>query len=428
MRNLRSDVLVGAGTVYAVETDKLLAGSSDGTIRVIDSPLSSGDTYTVRAYVPDPSAARMRGAPSTFATQFLSYTYVTLPGARDSAVTAGPPQPEAPAFNPRTISSPRPGVPPGADPAVRGRIIASPYASTYRLARSLAAGRRTQYDVVESVQRYLQHGFTYDEHPPLRRYPLPAFLFGERTGYCQQFSGAMALLLRLDGIPARVAAGFAPGLRDPTTKEYRVRDLDAHSWVEVWFTGIGWVPFDPTPSLAPASAQASGPNLPSAARGGHDTGASGAKQRHVGALATAQSGGGSGAWWHVALAVLAAAIIAFVGLWLASALRVRRLRRAAVGDPELLELRRALERLGYPFAPGVTLLGLERTLATTAGPPAAAYVRAVRDRRFAAVPAAGARALDRPGARGGTRPYREVARAARAAAGVAGLTVSSHNV
>ncbi len=400
VRGLQSDVLVGAGTVYGVETDKLLAGSADGTIRVIDGPLSSGDTYTVRAYVPDPSAARMRAASPDFPTQFLSYTYVTLPGPRDSALTAGPPRPGDPAFNARTVSAPSPGVSPGADRAVRERILASPYASTYRLARSLAAGRRTQYDVVESVQRYLQHGFTYDEHPPLRRYPLPTFLFHDRIGYCQQFSGAMALLLRLDGIPARVAAGFAPGMRDPKTKDYRVRDLDAHAWVEVWFSGIGWVPFDPTPSLAPASAQASGPNLPSAALGGHDTGASGARPRGSGrGVTTAAPSSGSGTWWHVALAQVAALGLALAALWAASELRVRRLRRAAVGDPELLELQRALERLGYPVAPGATLLGLERSLSTTDGQAATVYVRALRDRRFGPSARAVAQPLDRRGLR-----------------------------
>src|SRR5213078_2674742 len=152
------------------------------------------------------------------------------------------------------------------------RILQSPYARTYHLARSLAAGETTTYGVVQSVQHYFEHGFTYNEHPPARRYPLASFLFRDRTGYCQQFSGAMALLLRMNGIPARVAAGFAPGTPDANTKEYRVRDLDAHSWVEVWFGGIGWVPFDPTPSLSPASAQASGVRLPSAAVGGHDSG------------------------------------------------------------------------------------------------------------------------------------------------------------
>src|SRR6478609_10295129 len=65
----------------------------------------------------------------------------------------------------------------------------------------------------------------------------------------------MALLLRLGGVPARVASGFTPGTKDPKTGEWVVRDLDAHSWVEVWFDGIGWVTFDPTPAASPARGQ-----------------------------------------------------------------------------------------------------------------------------------------------------------------------------
>ena len=126
-----------------------------------------------------------------------------------------------------------------------------------RLAQRLAEGQPTTYDVVRAVQRHLRSEYTYSERPPRRDYPLAAFLFRDRIGYCQQFSGAMALMLRMLGIPARVAAGFTPGSYNAETKEYRVRDLDAHSWVEVWWSDIGWVPFDPTPSIAPADLQSS---------------------------------------------------------------------------------------------------------------------------------------------------------------------------
>ena len=86
--------------------------------------------------------------------------------------------------------------------------------------------------------------------------PLDAFLFRDKAGYCQQFSGAMALLLRMGGVPARVAAGFTPGdARHRARREFVVRDFDAHSWVEAYFPGYGWVTFDPTPAIAPARAQ-----------------------------------------------------------------------------------------------------------------------------------------------------------------------------
>src|SRR5205814_7918095 len=140
------------------------------------------------------------------------------------------------------------------------------------------------YDVVRRTETYLQDRFSYNEQPPPRRYPLAAFLLRDRVGYCQQFSGAMALMLRMDGIPARVAAGFSPGIYDSTTKEYRVRDLDAHSWVEVWFHGIGWVPFDPTPTTSPASSQSAGRDATSAATGNaKDTGSTGPGTKREGA-------------------------------------------------------------------------------------------------------------------------------------------------
>ena len=66
----------------------------------------------------------------------------------------------------------------------------------------------------------------------------------------------MALLLRMGGVPARVASGFSPGIVNTERNEYVVRDVDAHSWVEYWAPGIGWVTRDPTPADAPARAQA----------------------------------------------------------------------------------------------------------------------------------------------------------------------------
>jgi hypothetical protein len=90
--------------------------------------------------------------------------------------------------------------------------------------------------------------FSYDEQPP----PVPAeipplvrFVTETRAGYCQHFAGAMALMLRLLGIPARVAVGFTSGV--PADGAWDVSDRNAHAWVEVWFPRQGWVPFDPTP-------------------------------------------------------------------------------------------------------------------------------------------------------------------------------------
>jgi hypothetical protein len=92
-------------------------------------------------------------------------------------------------------------------------------------------------------------GFTYSEHPPVSNGapPLVAFALQTKTGYCQHFAGAMALMLRYLGVPARVAVGFTTGSYDAGKGEWTVTDHDAHAWVEVWFRGYGWLPFDPTP-------------------------------------------------------------------------------------------------------------------------------------------------------------------------------------
>ena len=133
--------------------------------------------------------------------------------------------------------------PPLADPArTRARrpscCASGAYARTYALAQRLSAARETQEDYVQAVLRYLRgDDFAYTESPPLGAENLDGFLFDAKSGYCQQFSGAMALLLRMGGVPARVSTGFTTGLLDRKAGEYVVRDLDAHSWVEVWYSG-----------------------------------------------------------------------------------------------------------------------------------------------------------------------------------------------
>jgi protein-glutamine gamma-glutamyltransferase len=387
VRNLRTPVVVGVGTTFDVESGKVTADESDGTIKVLDSPLEDGDTYTVDSYVPDPSATRMRNAPQGFPLHLLDYTAFDLPREGDSGLRgASAADQAAPPSSPRTLQPPFPGQGLSADE--EQRVLDSPYAKTYDLARRLAVGQPTTYDTVKAIQAYLQRGFEYSEKPPIRRYPLPSFIFDDKVGYCQQFSGAMALMLRMDGIPARVAAGFTPGNFDHEAKEYRVRDLDAHSWVEVWFTGIGWVPFDPTPSLAPASSQSDSVNDASAARGAAaDHGATdNRKQLNPGSEAGGGTGSGSDGQgskgWLFGLAILVVVPLAVVGLWLMSMLSRRpHFHRRDEGAVD--ELRHALRRLGYDYPDRTTLSELERRLKVTAGPDAARYVSLLRRQRYA---------------------------------------------
>jgi transglutaminase-like putative cysteine protease len=393
VRRLQSPVVVGAGTIFRVDSGKVTTDEADGTVRVLDTPFGEGDTYSVDAYVPDPTAAEMRAAPRRFPLHLLDYTDFQLPRSGDTAKHLTPASESAFAITARTISAPEPGKPLNA--FFERRVLASPYARTYGLARRLASGQPTVYDTVKSIQAYLQKGFQYSEKPPLRRYPIPAFLFDDKIGYCQQFSGAMALMLRMNGIPARVAAGFTPGNFDHVSKEYRVRDLDAHSWVEVWFTGIGWVPFDPTPSLAPASSQSDAANSASAARGAAaDHGSTGVKKRLDPASASSRGsnvdgGGSTSKWWLLGASLLVLVPLALVVLWLMAAVRRRPHFHARGGEGAVAELRQALDRLGYQYPARTTLSELERRLKVTAGPGAAHYVELLREQRYAR-PGAGA--------------------------------------
>ncbi len=87
-------------------------------------------------------------------------------------------------------------------------------------------------------------GFTYNETPPpfAPEPPLTFFALDSKQGYCQQFAGAMAVMLRMLGVPARVAAGFTSGTYDAEKREWTVTDHNAHTWVEVFFPGFGWLP------------------------------------------------------------------------------------------------------------------------------------------------------------------------------------------
>ena len=124
----------------------------------------------------------------------------------------------------------------------------APYRQMHALARRVVGSARTPYAAVLALESWFrrQGGFRYEElPPPSAGAPLVAFVTQTRAGYCQHFAGAMALMLRMLGIPARVAVGFTSGT--PKDDAWVVTDHDAHAWVEVWFEGHGWVPFDPTP-------------------------------------------------------------------------------------------------------------------------------------------------------------------------------------
>jgi hypothetical protein len=259
-------------------------------------------------------------------------------------------------------------------------LEASDVARTWELAQRLRAQSEDEFDYIQRVETLLAD-YRYSESPPPASETLDGFLFDSKIGFCQQYSGAEALLLRMAGIPARVAAGFAPGVFDDRQREFVVRDFDAHSWVEAWIPGYGWVTRDPTPAAAP-------PRSPREDQGGGPLGgAPGAPDLGGERLGDLESGRalapeeGTSTWEAIVAGVLAVAVLA--GALLFELRRRRRLPPPA--QLPLFEFERALRRARFDGGPGATLSAIERSF--TGWPGAAGYVRALREQRYSGRPA-----------------------------------------
>jgi protein-glutamine gamma-glutamyltransferase len=126
------------------------------------------------------------------------------------------------------------------------------------LADSFRNAATNRYDHASSIEHWLRTEYTYTlELPATRREAtLDHFLFERRAGHCEYFSTALAVLLRAGGVPTRNVNGFLGGEWNAFGGFLTVTQNQAHSWVEVYFPGVGWVTFDPTPA-APVTAAAS---------------------------------------------------------------------------------------------------------------------------------------------------------------------------
>ncbi len=141
-----------------------------------------------------------------------------------------------------------------ADPVRQWRSVMSDtsahreWLGLYQLDHAIVGDATDPYQVTLRIEQYLRAHYVYSLSPPPTRYasPYAAFLFDTLIGYCQHFAGAMAVLERYNGIPARVVLGFTTGTLTGR-QTYSVTRNDAHSWVEVYFPDVGWVPFEPTP-------------------------------------------------------------------------------------------------------------------------------------------------------------------------------------
>jgi transglutaminase-like putative cysteine protease len=119
-----------------------------------------------------------------------------------------------------------------------------------KLTEDITAQAPSNYEKAVAVERYLSTHFAYTLELPssVPPDPLAHFLFERKKGHCEYFASSMAVMLRSLRIPTRIVTGFRGGEYNDLTGQYVVRASDAHSWVEVYFPGSGWISFDPTPA------------------------------------------------------------------------------------------------------------------------------------------------------------------------------------
>lgn len=146
-----------------------------------------------------------------------------------------------------------------------------------RTADAVTGSSDNAYAKAMAIQKYLRSGeFTYSLQSPVQGgydgngLSVLADFLTQKSGYCIHFSSAMAVMARLEGIPSRIAVGYAPGratgasvaVAGQALPEYEVDARDAHAWPELYFQGLGWVPFEPTPSRGVVPGYATEPVSP----------------------------------------------------------------------------------------------------------------------------------------------------------------------
>jgi transglutaminase-like putative cysteine protease len=164
--------------------------------------------YQVRSLVPAPGSTELRAAGDRY-PQDLLVRYTRLPGS------------------------------------IPDRVLA--------LARDLTITKPTPYDQAIAIESYLREiPYNLDiPAPPVGQDIADYFLFDLREGYCDYYATAMVVLARAAGLPARIVMGYAAGELESESGTYQIAAADAHSWVEVYFPGFGWIEFEPTAGLPP---------------------------------------------------------------------------------------------------------------------------------------------------------------------------------
>lgn len=260
-------------------------------------------------------------------------------------------------------------------------------------ARTVAGAATSNYGMAVALQEFFRDGdFTYSETAPVDQgydgsgMEVLAKFLEVRSGYCIHYASAMAVMARTLGIPSRVAVGFLPGTQEDELVEgrvsYRVTTRDVHSWPELYFDGIGWTRFEPTPGLGfvPTYADEATPGVPippSTDPTSEPTPTSTPSPTGVAVPldpddpAASESGtAASLAWVWPALIVLAALLLLLAPAIVRALQRSIRMRRLASGSPAAgtgwRELLQTAEDLGFGIEETTTPRGAARAIARAA--------------------------------------------------------------
>jgi transglutaminase-like putative cysteine protease len=206
--NAQTDVLFGGYKIIQT-SDQFATENSDGSWS-LGEPLAENSSYVVVSVIPQPTEQQLRNAGTAYPPD-VAQNFLQLPGNEPPII------------------------------AETAQLIQRDY------------DPETPYDTARAVERYLVYdgGFVYNLDVSYRRADkaIEEFLGDGREGFCTQFATSMALLLREQGIPARVVYGATTG-RETSPDEYVVTGSNMHTWVEAYFPGVGWYPFDPTPGFS----------------------------------------------------------------------------------------------------------------------------------------------------------------------------------
>ena len=207
-----SELPAYGGTIYAAGETVSLSVASTAAWRSSNDLfgiLSLGNVYTVQSLIPVADETSLRNAGQAY-PNWVAQRYLTVPAEVPTRVRD--------------------------------------------LAIQLTATEATPYDRAIAIEDYLRTTYSYTldvPYPPANQDLVDYFLFNLHKGYCDYYASAMVILARAAGVPSRLAIGYTSGTYNLKTNRFVVTQADAHSWVEVYFPNIGWVPFEPTASFSP---------------------------------------------------------------------------------------------------------------------------------------------------------------------------------